>query len=86
MILLFFPFNTNTVCQAINEINTFLLKLSSWLKSHKLALNAEKTKYMVFQNYQRGFQLPPDSIVLNGVALEQVASVRSLEVTVHQHL
>ena len=36
-----------------NDLNSELYKISEWLASNKLSLNAQKTKFMVFHSMQR---------------------------------
>ena len=43
----------NDVSHVSSQINSELLKISDWLKVNKLSLNLDKTKYMIFHNYQR---------------------------------
>ena len=43
----------NDVCHVSSRINCELLKISDWLKVNKLSLSVEKTKFMIFHNYQR---------------------------------
>ena len=44
--------NRNDINQVSSLINFELTKISDWLAVNKLSLNAEKTKYMIFHNYQ----------------------------------
>ena len=43
----------NDVSHISLQINSESLKISDWLTVNKLSLNVEKTKFMVFHNYQR---------------------------------
>ena len=43
----------NDICLVSSQINSELLKISDWLTVNKLSLNVDKTKYMIFHNYQR---------------------------------
>ena len=43
----------NDVSHVLPQINSELLKISDWLTVNKLSLNVDKTKYMIFHNYQR---------------------------------
>ena len=43
----------NDVSHISSQINSELLKNSDWLTVNKLSLNVERTKFMVFHNYQR---------------------------------
>ena len=43
----------NDVNHVLLQINYELLKMSDWLTVNKLSLNVDKTKYMIFHNYQR---------------------------------
>ena len=43
----------NDVSHISSQINWELLKISDWLTVNKLSLNVEKTKFMVFHNYER---------------------------------
>ena len=43
----------NDVKYVSPQINSELLKISDWLKVNIMSLNVDKTKYMIFHNYQR---------------------------------
>ena len=46
-------YNTNE-----NDLNSELHKISEWLASNKLSLNAQKTKFMGFHSMQRKAKYP----------------------------
>ena len=39
----------NAILKIQNELNTEMMKISSWLKANKLSLNINKTHYMLFK-------------------------------------
>ena len=39
----------NDILKMHNELNTEMMKISSWLKANKLSLNIDKTHYMLFK-------------------------------------
>ena len=39
----------NDILKIKNELNTEMMKISSWLKANKLSLNINKTQYMLFK-------------------------------------
>ena len=46
--------NSNDINQVSSLINFELSKISDWLVVNELSFNAEKTKYMIFHNYEKG--------------------------------
>ena len=53
-----------------NSINEELAKVNDWLKINKLSLNINKTKFMIFHNYQQQITMP--NIFNDNVAIECV--------------
>ena len=53
-----------------NSINEELAKVNDWLKINKLSLNINKTKFMIFHNYQQQITMP--NIFIDNVAIECV--------------
>ena len=53
-----------------NDLNSELHKISEWLASNKLSLNAQKTKFMVFHSMQRKVKYP--GLNLNNTTIERV--------------
>ena len=77
------------------NINIELEKIHSWLKINKLSLNVDKTKYMVFHNYQRNLKKSanysfllnkPSEIKVNEIPIERVDSHVFLGLTIQDNL
>lgn len=58
-----------------------LEKLSKWLVSNRLTLNATKTEFMLIDPRQRTFELS-----IGNVPIEQVSSVKSLGIYIDENL
>ena len=69
------------------HINSELLKISDWLKVNKLSRNVEKTKYMIFHNYQRVIANEdiPD-LQINDKKIEQVSCFNFLGLTINEFM
>ena len=67
-----------------NSINDELAKVNDWLKINKLSLNINKTKFMIFHNYQQQITLP--NIFIDNVAIECVQNFNFLGIHFNQHL
>ena len=68
-------------------INFELSKISDWLAVNKLSLNAEKTKYMIFHNYQKVIaenDIP--HLTLNGSVIERVTQFNFLGLTINENM
>ena len=52
-----------------NHLNSELNKISEWLASNKLSLNARKTKCMVFHTVQRKVEYP--ILTINNTVIER---------------
>ena len=66
-------------------INSEITKISEWLSVNKLSLNANKTKFMIFHNYQR---VMTDSDIpqleINNTAIERVTEFNFLGITINE--
>ena len=67
--------NTTLYCNLSNNtnkknLNSELYKLSEWLASNKLSLNAQKTKFMVFHSMQRKVKYPV--LTINKTIIERL--------------
>ena len=67
-----------------NDLNSELHKISEWLASNKLALNAQKTKFMVFHSMQRKVKYPV--LTINNTIIERVKQFNFLGVILHYTL
>ena len=68
-------------------INAELSKISDWLAVNKLSLNASKTKFMVFHNYQRTLaenDIP--QLMINNTIIEKVNEFNFLGLTINEFL
>ena len=67
-----------------NNINNELAKVNDWLKINKLSLNIDKTKFMIFHNYQQQITVP--NISIDNVAIECVPNFNFLGIHFIEHL
>ena len=68
-------------------INAELSKISDWLAVNTLSLNASKTKFMVFHNYQRTLtenDIP--QLMTNNTIIEKVNEFNFLGLTINEFL
>ena len=77
----------NDVSHISSQINSELLKISDWLAVNKLSLNVEKTKFMVFHNYQRVIvnEDIPD-LMINDKKIERVSCFNFLGLTINEFM
>ena len=77
----------NDVSHISSQINSELLKISDWLTVNKLSLNVEKTKFMVFHNYQRMIANEdiPD-LMINDKKIEWVSCFNFLGLTINEFM
>ena len=66
---------------------TLLLKISDWLTVNNLSLNVDKTKYMIFHNYQRVIANEdiPD-LQINDKKFERVSCFNFLGLTINEFM
>ena len=64
-----------------NYLNSELNKISEWLASNKLSLNARKTKFMVFHTVQRKIQYP--ILTINNTVIDRVKQFNFLGKILH---
>ena len=67
-----------------NSINNELAKVNDWLKINKLSLNIDKTKFMIFHNYQQQITVP--NISIENVAIECVPNFNFLGIHFNENL
>ena len=77
----------NDVCHVSSRTNSELLKISDWLKVNKMSLNVEKTKFMIFHNYQRVMANEdiPD-LKINDKKIERVSCFNFLCLTINEFM
>ena len=77
----------NDVCNVSSRINSDLLKISDWLTVNKLSLNVEKTKFMIFHNYQRVIANEdiPD-LKINDKHIKRVSCFNFLGLTINEFM
>ena len=73
--MFFYTEDTTFYCNLSNNANRIYLnfelnKISEWLASNKLSLNARKTKFMVLHTVQRKVQYP--ILTINNTVIERV--------------
>ena len=66
------------------DLNSELHKISEWLTSNKLSLNALKTKFMVFHSMQRKVTYPV--LTINNTIIERVKQLMFLGILLHYTL
>ena len=68
-------------------INSEITKISEWLSVNKLSLNANKTKFMIFHNYQK---VMTDSDIpqleINNTPIERVTEFNFLGITINEFM
>ena len=68
-------------------INSEITKISEWLSVNKLSLNANKTKFMIFHNYQK---VMTDSDIpqleINNTPIERVTEFNFLGITINKFM
>jgi len=64
--------------------NQLIIKIHNWMSANKLSLNHDKTCYIIFNNSSSS----PNTLqlCLNGIKLNEVATIKFLGVTVDQNL
>ena len=68
-------------------INSEITKISEWLSVNKLSLNANKTKFMIYHNYQKVMtdcDIP--QLVINNTAIERVTEFNFLGITINKFI
>ena len=68
------------------DLRLELSMVHEWLKAHKLTLNVEKTKYMVFGRKNMLQHKPDLNITIDGKKLERVSVMKYLGMFVDEHL
>ena len=68
-------------------INSEITKISDWLSVNKLSLNANKTKFMIFHNYQKVLtesEIP--QLKINNTPIERVTEFNFLGITISEFM
>ena len=73
----------NNLCDSSALINSELDQVSRWIKANKLAINHDKTKYIIF-SYRKCTNCFP--ILFDNVEIEQVKTIRFLGLMVDENL
>ena len=68
------------------KINNELSNIQEWLNINKLSLNVNKTKYMIFHNYQRDIKSCIPDVRINNQSIERVSEFNFLGLTIDEHL
>ena len=77
----------NDINYVSTMINLELTKISDWLAVNKLSLNAAKTKFMLFHNYQK--IINEDDIphlIINDTVIERVTEFNFLGLTINEYM
>ena len=77
-------YDHNNINTGIQNLNTELVKITTWLSSNKLYVNLLKTNYIIFSSGNREvFQAVP--LLLNDVILQQVSHTNLFGMNVDSH-
>ena len=68
------------------KINNELSSIQEWLNIDKLSLNVNKTKYMIFHNYQQDIKSCIPDVRINSQSIERVSEFNFLGLTVDEYL
>ena len=80
------PCNKSEVEHMSQQINTELRNIQEWLNINKLSLSASKTKYMIFNHYQRNITNIIPTLKINSESIERVTEFNFLGLTIDEHL
>ena len=78
--------NATNMTELSSNINIELDNIQEWLNINRLSLNVQKTKFMIFHNYQRDFSHFIPEIMINGQLVERVTEFNFLGLTIDEHL
>ena len=76
----------NTISEAVQKANIILEQYYNFFTNNKLTLNESKTKYMIFAKKNKRVNTNQDIIKINGVAIEQVKSIKFLGLIINENL
>ena len=76
--------NTNRPTEIENNISDEISKITTWLHSNKLKLNASKSKFMIFFKHPR--IIPKLNIWANGNQIDEVQEFNFLGITIDQNI
>ena len=78
--------NATNMTELSSNINIELDNIQEWLNINRLSLNVQKTKFMIFYNYQRDVNHFIPQIRINGQLVERVMEFNFLGLTIDEHL
>ena len=76
--------NTNKPAEIENNISNEISKITTWLHSNKLKLNASKSKFMIFFKHPK--IIPKLNIWANGNQIDEVQKFNFLGITIDQNI
>ena len=76
--------NTNRPTEIENNISNEISKITTWLHSKKLKLNASKSKFMIFFKHPK--IIPKLNILANGNPIDEVQEFNFLGTTIDQNI
>ena len=76
--------NTNRPTEMENNISNEISKITTWLHSNKLKLNASKSKFMIFFKHPK--IIPKLNIWANGNQIDEVQEFNFLGITIDQNI
>ena len=76
--------NTNRPTEIENNISDEISKITTWLHSNKLKLNASKSKFMIFFKHPK--IIPKLNIWANGNQIDEIQELNFLGITIDQNI
>ena len=71
---------------ALHCLQTNILKLESYFKSHGLNLNGSKTEFITFSRKSDKRQLDSETVVVCSSVVKKECECKYLGITLHQHM
>ena len=78
--------NATNVTELSSNINIELDNIQEWFNINRLSLNVQRTKCMIFHNYQHDVNHFIPEISINGQLVERVTEFNFLGLTIDEHL
>ena len=79
-------YSDNNINFLINTLNHELIKVGSWLRTNKLTLHPDKTKFILFHPSRKKTIYPQDELKINGHVIERVSQTIFLGITIQENL
>ena len=75
-----------TQIEVMLDLRVELAIMSKWLRANKLALNMDKTKYLIFGSRQMLIDKPDLNLMVNGKKIERVPVMKYSGMLLDEHL